>query len=80
MEQGKTINQRRGKLSEMLKDALGRAEETRQSLLNTLNTLSGEANTDENGRNPTCTLDAAEILLEKLEELQGLAGAIYGLL
>lgn len=80
MEQGKTINQRRGKLSEMLKDALGRAEETRQSLLNTLDTLSGEANTDENGRSPTCTLDAAEILLEKLEELQGLAGAIYGLL
>lgn len=80
MEQGKTINQQRGKLSEMLKDALGRAEETRQSLLNTLDTLSGEANTDENERSPTCTLDAAEILLEKLEELQGLAGAIYGLL
>lgn len=80
MEQGKTINQQRGKLSGMLKDALGRAEETRQSLLNTLDTLSGEANTDENGRSPTCTLDAAEILLEKLEELQGLAGAIYGLL
>lgn len=80
MEQGKTINQQRGKLSVMLKDALERAEETRQSLLNTLDTLSGEANTDENGRSPTCTLDAAEILLEKLEELQGLAGAICDLL
>lgn len=80
MEQGKTINQQRGKLSAMLKDALERAEETRRSLLNTLDTLSGEANTDENERNPTCTLDAAEILLEKLEALQGLAGAIYDLL
>lgn len=82
MEQGKTIRaeQQRGRLSGMLKDALGRAEETRQSLLNTLDTLSGQPNEDETGRNPTCTLDAAEILLEKLEELQGLAGAIYGLL
>lgn len=80
MEQGKTINQQRGKLNGMLKDALGRAEETRQSLLNTLDTLSGEANTDENERCPTCALDAAEILLEKLEALQGLAGAIYDLL
>lgn len=80
MEQGKTINQQRGRLSGMLKDALERAEETRQSLLNTLETLSGETNTDENRRSPTCTLDAEEILLEKLEELQGLAGAIYGLL
>lgn len=82
MEQGMTIRgeQQRGRLSGMLKDALERAEETRQSLLNTLDTLSGEANTDENRRSPTCALDAAEILLEKLEELQGLAGAIYGLL
>lgn len=82
MEQGKTIRaeQQRGRLSGVLKDALERAEETRQSLLNTLDTLSGEANTDENERNPTCTLDAAEILLEKLEELQGLAGAICDLL
>lgn len=80
MEQGKTINQQRGRLSGMLKNALGRAEETRQSLLNTLGTLNGEANTEENGRSPTCTLDAAEILLEKLEELQGLAGAICSLL
>ncbi len=80
MEQGKTINQQRGKLSGMLKDALGRAEETRQSLLNTLDTLSGEANTDENRISPTCALDAAEILLEQLEELQGLAGAICSLL
>lgn len=80
MEQGKTINQQRGKLSAMLKDALGRAEETRQSLLNTLGTLSGEANTDENERSPMCALDAAEILLEKLEALHGLAGAIYDLL
>ena len=80
MEQGKTINQQRGKLSAMLKDALERAEETRRSLLNTLDTLSGEANTDKNERSPMCALDAAEILLEKLEALQGLAGAIYDLL
>ncbi len=80
MEQGQTINQQRGKLSAMLKDALERAEETRRSLLNTLDTLSGEANTEENERSPTCALDAAEILLEKLEALQGLAGAIYDLL
>ena len=80
MEQGKTINKRRGKLGEMLMDALGRAEETRRNLLNTLGTLSGEANTDENERSPMCALDAAETLLEKLEALQGLAGAIYDLL
>ena len=80
MEQGQTINQQRGKLSAMLKDALERAEETRRSLLNTLDTLSGEANTEENERSPTCALDAAEILLEKLKALQGLAGAIYDLL
>lgn len=82
MEQGMTIRaeQQRGVLSGVLKDALERAEETRQSLLNTLGTLSGEANTDENRRSPTCALDAAEILLEKLEELQGLAGAICSLL
>lgn len=80
MEQGKTINQQRGKLSGMLKETLERAEETRRNLLNTLGTLSGEANTDENERSPMCALDAAEILLEKLEELQGLAGAIYDLL
>lgn len=82
MEQGKTIRaeQQRGRLSGMLKDALGRAEETRRNLLNTLDTLSGEANTDENERSPMCALDAAEILLEKLEELQSLAGAICDLL
>lgn len=80
MEQGKTINKRRGKLGEMLMDALGRAEETRRSLLNTLGALSGEANTDGNERSPMCALDAAEILLEKLEEMQGLAGAICDLL
>lgn len=82
MEQGKTIRaeQQRGRLGEMLMDALGRAEETRQNLLNTLGTLSGEANTDENERSPMCALDAAEILLEKLEALQGLAGAICDLL
>lgn len=82
MEQETAIRagQQRSRLSGMLKDALERAEETRQNLLNTLDTLSGEANTDENERNPTCTLDAAELLLEKLAELQGLAGAIYGLL
>lgn len=82
MEQGMTIRaeQQRSRLSGMLKDALERAEETRLSLLNTLGTLSGEANTEENGRNPMCALDAAKILLEKLEALQGLAGAIYDLL
>lgn len=80
MEQGKTINQQRGTLSAMQKDALERAEETRRSLLNTLGTLTGQPGEDENERSPTCALDAAEILLEKLEALQGLAGAIYDLL